>query len=153
MEMDATSKEQELMQITLTEQTKKEIAELPGNPAFYQSIIKCAEIHARKNVDYSFGISDDKGLSNFIWAAAHAEVTPRQVFSIIIGIKDARLRNLVAKELIGAEKPLNEPVLDTRFDEVNYKLLEAAFQTTYPGLFDKVLNLRPCIAESGQLVS
>lgn len=74
----------------------------------------------RKNHDYA---SDSNPFSNFEHAAAVSGLTVEQVFLAIIGIKIARLI-----ELVGSGKtPNNEAIQDTRVDLANYATLNAAY--------------------------
>lgn len=122
--------------LTLSDAGREALGEMFGNPSYYKEIEYCINTHARKNKDYS-SADVGQGLYNFIWAAAYANVSPRTVFSVIRGIKDARIRNLIAT---GA-KPENEALADSKRDDIVYALLELAFEDTFPSLIDQVLHL------------
>jgi hypothetical protein len=88
----------------------------PVNPKFHAALKRMAEIHDKKSADYA--TSTDR-YSNFKEAAATAGVTVDDVFAVLIGIKLARL-----KELIKAGKtPNNESIQDTRLDLAVYSVL------------------------------
>ncbi len=92
-----------------------------GHPEFYKSVEEMARIHEKKNEDYSH---DANALSNF----TQAEQLVRwfhndrdKTFAALIGIKLARLSNLLNK---GSNyKPNNEPIVDTFADAANYMIL------------------------------
>lgn len=76
----------------------------------------CLEIMARKNHDYS---STQDPFINFKTAAEAAGITPAQAILTLIGMKIARLSQLVGTE----KRPLNESVEDSVMDLINYALL------------------------------
>jgi hypothetical protein len=69
-------------------------------------------IMERKNSDYAQG---DDAFSNFKFSAEFAGVTVEQAFRVLIGVKIARL-----KELMNGKIPQNERVEDTLVDLSNY---------------------------------
>jgi len=77
-------------------------------------------ILARKNHDYAHATD---AFANFTFTAQVAGVPVETVFLTLIGVKIARLR-----ELVGAGKsPQNESVADTLDDLINYTDLYAAY--------------------------
>lgn len=92
-----------------------------GHPEFYKSLERMANTHEKKNEDYS---SDANALSNFkiaeqIVALFHNDRD--KTFAALIGIKLARLANLLNK---GANyRPNNEPIADSFEDMSNYTVL------------------------------
>jgi hypothetical protein len=79
-----------------------------------------AVLHAAKSHDYA---QDGNPFSNFEEAAASAGVPVDTVFAVMLGIKQARL-----KELQGAGKtPRHESVADTQIDLALYAVLRAAY--------------------------
>lgn len=91
-------------------------------------LIKMKEIHAKKKADYS---SPEDRFSNFREAAEEAGVTVEQVFAVLIGIKNARIRQL---EQPGRDVQ-NESLLDTYLDKAVYSVLAFAWKmlkNSYP---------------------
>lgn len=86
------------------------------NPKFHAALKKMAEIHDKKSADYA---TDKNRYSNFEEAAATAGVTVDDVFATLIGIKLARLKEL----LKSGKTPANESVQDTRLDLAVYSVL------------------------------
>ena len=90
------------------------------NLRFEQLLSDMRELHARKNHDYA---KDVNPYSNFEEAAELAGCSVDTVFRVLIGVKLARL-----KELLGSGKsPQNESVQDSRMDLTMY----AALWTSY----------------------
>jgi hypothetical protein len=90
------------------------------NPKFEALLDDMRALHARKNHDYA---KDSNPYSNFEEAAATAGCSVDTVFRVLIGIKIARLN-----ELLDSGKPaLNESVDDSRMDLTMY----AALWTSY----------------------
>jgi hypothetical protein len=93
---------------------------MAANPKFHALLKQMAEMHDRKNADYA---SAGNPYSNFEAAAEVAGCGVDTVFAVLIGIKLARL-----KELIGAGKePNNESVQDSRLDLAVYSALWASY--------------------------
>ena len=83
-------------------------------------LAQLATLHAAKSHDYARA---DNPFSNFEEAAASAGVSVDTVFAVMLGIKQARL-----KELQGAGKtPRHESVADTQIDLALYAVLRAAY--------------------------
>lgn len=90
------------------------------NPAFHALLARMAETHDRKNADYA---QDGNPYSNFEEAAASAGCSVDTVFRVLIGIKQARL-----KELLKGEKTAqNESVDDSKLDLAVYAALWASY--------------------------
>lgn len=88
----------------------------PTNPKFHRALQLMQEIHDKKSADYA---TTANRYSNFEEAAATAGVTVDEVFGVLIGVKLARLR-----ELLGSgKKPNNESIADTKLDLANYAAL------------------------------
>lgn len=67
---------------------------------------------------------DNDVFSNFRFAANAAGVTVEQVFLVLLGIKLARLKNL----LLTDREPNNESVDDTLVDDINYNGILKAYR-------------------------
>lgn len=91
------------------------------NPKFYGLLTQMAEMHDRKNADYSVGESNP--YSNFEEAAAFAGCSVDTVFRVLIGIKGARLKALAAKGV----NPVNESVADSQLDLAVYAALYSSY--------------------------
>jgi len=87
---------------------------------FHILIEKCKEIHDKKSHDYA---SDSNPFSNFEQAASVANVTTHEVFKVLIGIKLARLSELLTNN----KDPKNESIEDTFIDLANYCLLWGSY--------------------------
>ena len=96
---------------------------MPRNPAFDALLTRMGEIHDRKNQDYAQLANP---YSNFEEAAAAAGITVDQVFAVLMGIKQARLKELTSTSKI----PNNESLQDTKLDLAVY----AALRASYPSL-------------------
>ena len=79
-----------------------------------------AETHDRKNADYAH---EGNPYSNFEEAAKYAGVTVDDVFNVLIGVKTARLVEL----LKSGKEPQNESVQDTLLDRAVYAALHASY--------------------------
>jgi len=77
------------------------------------------EIHESKSHDYA---KDNDPFSNFKRSAEIAAVSPNIVFQVMIGIKIARL-----EELLRGKEPKNESIEDSFIDLANYCVLWGAF--------------------------
>ncbi len=73
------------------------------------------EVIERKNNDYA---EDNDAFSNFKFAAEFADIPVTKAFQVLIGVKIARL-----KELLNGKVPQNEAVEDTLLDLANYATL------------------------------
>lgn len=91
---------------------------MADNPQFNAVLGEMADLHDRKNHDYA---EDNNPYSNFEYAAAHAGVTVQQVFDVMLGIKQARLRQLTVKDAI------NESIRDSMIDRAVYAALAVAY--------------------------
>ena len=90
------------------------------NPKFDKLIEKIRSIHDKKNADYA---TAKDPYSNFTQAAEFAGVTVDQVFAVLIGIKEARLKELTSTGKV----PNNESIQDTRIDAATYAALRASY--------------------------
>lgn len=90
------------------------------NPKFHALLKGMAETHDRKNADYAH---EGNPYSNFEEAAAYAGVTVDDVFNVLIGVKTARLVEL----LKSGKQPQNESVQDTLLDRAVYSALHASY--------------------------
>lgn len=86
------------------------------NPKFHAALNKIKEIHDKKSQDYAH---DSNRYSNFEEAAETAGCSVDTVFAVLIGIKMARLRELLSTGKI----PNNESIQDTRLDLAVYSVL------------------------------
>lgn len=91
-----------------------------ANPKFAALLEDMAALHARKNHDYA---KDDNPYSNFEEAATFAGCSVDTVFQVLLGIKFARLRELLAS----GKTAQNESVQDTRIDATMYAALWASY--------------------------
>lgn len=91
------------------------------NPRFNMLLAEMLELHNSKNSDYA---EDGNPYSNFEYAARVAEgfAGIDAVFAMLIGIKLARLKELVSK----GKTPNHESVADTRRDLAVYAALWAS---------------------------
>lgn len=76
----------------------------------------CIDLLSKKNHDYA-EVSDP--FANFKYSAQVAGTTPAQSVLMLLGMKMSRLTQLVGN----GKKPMNEKVLDTMADMINYTLL------------------------------
>ena len=86
------------------------------NPKYEAALAKCKATHDKKAADYS---KDGNRYSNFEGAAATAGTTVDKVFLTLIGVKLARLVELIDS----GKTPQNESVQDSLLDLSNYSLL------------------------------
>lgn len=77
------------------------------------------ELNRRKRGDYA---SDADPWSNFREAGEHAGLPAGKIVEALIGVKNARLRNLVDSE----RSPNNESVEDTLVDRAVYSIIAVA---------------------------
>jgi len=99
---------------------------MPNNPHFSGLLAEMAALHDQKNHDYAH---DENPYSNFEEAAAEAGLTVAQVFAVMIGIKNARIREL---ERAGKD-PQNESVLDSYMDRCMYTALDLSYRRMTAG--------------------
>lgn len=90
------------------------------NPAFDGILSRMSETHNSKGHDYA---EDGNPYSNFEEAAAFAGVTVDQVFAVMLGIKQARIKQL----LKAGKTPNNESLDDSRLDGAVYAALRASY--------------------------
>lgn len=82
------------------------------NPHFTKLLEEIRELHDKKSRDYA---ESDNVYSNFEYAANVAGVSVDQVFGVLIGVKLARILNLLS-----GKTPLNESLLDSFRDLTTY---------------------------------
>lgn len=87
---------------------------------FDAALIKMKSIHDRKKADYS---DPEDRFSNFKEAAEYAGVTVEQTFDVLIGIKQARIKQLSQP----GRDVQNEPLIDTHLDRAVYATLAFAW--------------------------
>lgn len=92
-----------------------------GSQIFYNLLEEIADLHERKQSDYAV---PGNPFSNFEYAAREADVTVEQSFRVLLGVKDARVLNLLGSERI----PQNESVDETLKDRATYTLLWLAYR-------------------------
>ncbi len=90
------------------------------NPTFNKLLDEMKNIHDKKSRDYAL---ENNVYSNFEFAAMYAGVTVQQAFDVLIGVKQARLLNLISS----GKDPLNESVLDTMQDKAIYNALQTSY--------------------------
>lgn len=101
----------------------KEEKLVPRNPAYVSLIHKMLEMHEIKSHDYA---DDNNPFSNFEFAAQVASGFKDEVdkvFATLIGIKLARLQ-----QLLNGKSPKNESVDDTFLDQTNYSAIWATYR-------------------------
>lgn len=89
------------------------------NPKFHTLLQRMAEMHNKKNADYA----NEDPYSNFKEAAATSGCTVDQVFAVLLGVKLARLKELLGK----GKTPNNESIDDSRLDLAVYSALWASY--------------------------
>jgi hypothetical protein len=95
------------------------------NPKFETVITQMVAIHNRKSADYA---TDGNRYSNFEESAAYAGCSVDTVFLVMIGVKLARLRELLSS----GKTAQNESVQDSRMDLAVYAALWASYHTEAP---------------------
>lgn len=88
------------------------------NPKFDAHLEQMRAVHEKKNHDYA---SDDDPLSNFTMAATVAGCSRDTVFRVLIGVKLARL-----DELLKGKTPEHESIDDSLLDLSVYSALWAS---------------------------
>lgn len=89
------------------------------NPKFNKLLDQMREIHERKNTDYA---NESDPYSNFTFSAKFAGVSQLQVYAVLLGVKMARLQELLGKGKV----PKNESINDTLLDFSTYAALMAS---------------------------
>jgi len=84
----------------------------PRNPHYHKLLDKIRTLHDKKSYDYA----NVNVFSNFEFAAQTAKCSVDQAFLVLIGVKIARLHELV----LSGKTPNNETVMDTYEDLTNY---------------------------------
>lgn len=90
------------------------------NPKFDALLRTMQATHDRKNADYA---QDGNPYSNFEYAAEVAGTTVDTVFRVLLGVKLARL-----DELLKGKTPRNESVEDSKLDLAVYAALWASYE-------------------------
>lgn len=93
---------------------------MPENIHFSNLLREMAELHARKSHDYA---KNDNPFSNFEEAATEAGLEVNEVFRVMIGIKNARIRELEGN----GKTPENEALVDSYMDRLMYGALQLAY--------------------------
>lgn len=96
------------------------------NPEFEDILKEMLEIHNKKSHDYAM---DTNVYSNFEFAASTAGVKVIQTFLVLIGVKLARLGQLIA-----GKEPKNESLSDTLLDLCTYCVIMYAYWRKANGL-------------------
>lgn len=92
------------------------------NATFDAHLARMAAIHAKKAADYS---ADDQPYGNFLFAATVAGCSVDTVFRTLIGVKLARL-----DELLKGKIPQNESLDDSLLDLSVYTALWASYRAS-----------------------
>jgi hypothetical protein len=103
------------MQKTALIKALDELDTLGGHPRFYELLLTIAELHARKNHDYS---KDGDPLSNFR-QAEWFQISPFKGILLRMGDKWSRIAELSKKEA----RVSGESMLDSLMDNAVYSLL------------------------------
>jgi hypothetical protein len=90
------------------------------NPDFDALLDDMRALHARKGHDYA---RNDNPYSNFEEAAAESGVDVDTVFKVMVGIKNARIRELERS----GKTPANEALLDSYMDRLMYCALQLSY--------------------------
>lgn len=93
------------------------------SPRFEQLLRDMRDLHASKNADYCGEGADVNPYQNFEDAAAFAGCSVDTVFRVLLGVKGARLKALMA----GERTPNHESIDDTRKDLAMYATLYASY--------------------------
>lgn len=96
-----------------------------SNPKFNTVITQMVATHNRKSSDYA---KSTNPYSNFEETAATAGCSVDTVFLVMIGVKLARLRELLSS----GKTAQNESVQDSRLDLAVYTALWASYHTEAP---------------------
>jgi len=91
------------------------------NPTFKGILDQLLKLHDAKSHDYA---TDGNVYSNFEAAARFAHVTVDQVFEVLLGVKYARLWNLIQS----GKTPNHESLDDTLIDIANYQIIRLAYR-------------------------
>lgn len=94
---------------------------MSASPHFEALLNDMLELHRRKNHDYAH---DQNPFSNFEEAAQEAGLTVDEVFKVMVGIKNARIRELERS----GKTPANESLADSYMDRLMYCALQLAYQ-------------------------
>ena len=94
------------------------------NPAFDAHLEKMKDVHDTKNHDYA---ADGNPYSNFMLSATLAGCSVDTVFRVLIGVKLARL-----DELLKGKTPKHESVADSLLDLSVYSSLWASYRAQPP---------------------
>lgn len=84
-----------------------------SNPKFAKALTMMRDLHDKKSADYA---QSGNRYSNFEEAAASSGCSVDEVFAVLIGIKMARLKELITS----GKTPANESVADSKIDLANY---------------------------------
>lgn len=92
-----------------------------SSPHFQALLDDMLALHLRKGHDYA---RNENPFSNFEEAADEAGVSVDQVFKVMVGIKNARIRELERS----GKSPSNESLADSYMDRLMYCALQLAYQ-------------------------
>ena len=95
----------------------EELSELDSRDPFDALLLEVSELHKRKKSDYS---NPEDRFSNFKVAAEFAGIETYQTFEVLLGVKQARLQELMKPN---GRTPQNESIEDTLMDRAVYSLL------------------------------
>ena len=93
---------------------------LNPNDPFEKLLITIVELNRKKRADYA---NDDNIYLNFDRVSDMTGYEVQSVLEVMIGIKTARIRNLVDLEDEG-KLPSNEGLIDSRLDRATYCILD-----------------------------
>lgn len=101
---------------------KKQLFDIDPEDDFDSVLIEIKKMHDSKREDYS-----DKfdRFSNFREAAEAANIPVTAAFEVLIGVKQARLKQLTKPDR--TKSPNNEPIIDTLLDRAVYAILAYAY--------------------------
>ena len=97
---------------------------------FSEVLDKIKRLHESKKADYS---DPSDRFSNFKEAAIAAGVTVEQTFEVLLGIKQARIKQLSQP----GRSPQNESLVDSYYDRATYAILALVY------LLEKIENEEP----------
>lgn len=89
------------------------------NPKFKKLLQRMQALHDKKNADYAGA----NPFSNFEEAAVFAGVDVDTVFRVLLGVKQARIKELTSS----GKTPNFESIADSRFDFLMYCALREAY--------------------------
>ena len=94
----------------------------PDSP-FEMAVAAMIVTHRKKSKDYAGADEGVDPYQNFIDSAYQLSLTPGESVETLIATKQARLRVLLRKMLLGEGEPLNEGIEDTILDRAVYSVI------------------------------